>query len=522
MRNIYLSIFIILFSIPNLFSQTETKELSANSMKALFTNDGSFMHDPCVGSHGYSFKNYTSYSLIFSNKLYFGGYDQSGEFHFTGMIISDYYNDGISAGPVSNNYNDSVYIENYGSGIWKVSKSEIINHVSNYSQFGYVVQPNIKNWPANGNTSLGVDNDLAPYIDFNSNGFYDPENGDYPCIKGDEAVYLIYNDDAPSDTLQEFEKVGLEIHMMFYQYQTNDYLDSTTFMSLRLKNIGTYSYDTINIGIYSDMDVGYNQNNYIGTDSVRNLVYTYKSNVYDTTVNHPAVGLLSLDYDISYVLPYIRFSPDDFKTSPLIGSFYGQFGDSTYLHFGGSGHIGHPNTTNQLTNWAFSGNPYTGVGWSELNIDGLGGSNDGFDRRILLSQKKMQFSPFSTVKLNYAFIVNRNSTYLENTALLKLTADSVKNRYLNEIESEDCTIGLKNLSEDKDLIIYTNPASHNLVYRALNLKNEKVKLMSLNGELLNEQRILNDNTEGNFDLSSLNAGTYVISVSDITRKIVKL
>ena len=522
MKNLYLSIFIVLLNIPNSITQTEVVKLSTNSMRAIIANDASFMYYPGNASHGYSFKNDTTYSLIFSNKLYFGGYDQFGEFHFTGMTSSNYYDNDLSNGPVSNNYNDSTYIENYGSGIWKVSKQEIINHVLNYTQVGYVVPPKIQSWPANGNTSLGVDNDLAPYIDFNGNGFYDPENGDYPCIKGDEAVYLIYNDDAQNDTLTEFEKVGLEIHMMFYQYQTNDYLDSTTFMSLRIKNVGPYSYDTLNIGMYSDMDVGYSENNYIGTDSIRNLVYTYKSNPYDTTVTHPAVGLLSLDLDISYALPYFRFNYDDLKISPLIGSFDGRLGDSTLFHYGGSGYIGHPSTSSQITGWAFTGDPYTGVGWSELNIDGLGGSNDPSDRRILLTQKKTQFNPFSSMETNYAFIVNRTSTYLENTALLKRTADSVKNRYLTELENEDCTVGTKGLSDDVELIVYTNPATDNLVYRALNLKNQYVRLLSLEGELLSEQKIFEDNTLGEFDLSQLSAGIYLVSVNNISKKIVKL
>lgn len=522
MRTFYLSIFIVLLNIPFSHTQTEVVKLSTNSMRAFIANDASFMYYPGNVSHGYSFKNDTTYSLIFSNKLYFGGYDQSGEFHYTGMKSSNYYENDLSNGPVSNNYNDSAYIEDYGSGIWKISKQEIINHVLNYTQVGYVVPPKIESWPANGNASLGVDNDLAPYIDFNSNGFYDPENGDYPCIKGDEAVYLIYNDDAQNDTLSEFEKVGLEIHLMFYQYQTNDYLDSTTFMSLRLKNIGPYSYDTLNIGMFSDMDVGFSDNNYIGTDSIRNLVYTYKSHPYDTTVVHPAVGLLSLDLDISYALPYFRFYFDELKIPPLIGSFYGRLGDSTLFHYGGSGHINHPNTTSQLTNWAFTGDPYTGLGWSELNIDGLGGSSDAFDRRILLTQRKTQFNPFSSLETNYAFIVNRTSTYLENTALLKRTSDSVKNRYLAEIVNEDCSVGTKSLSDDMDIVVYTNPATDKLVYRALNLKNEFVRLISLSGQLLSEQKVLEDNTLGEFDLSHLNAGVYVVSVKNIRKKIVKL
>ncbi|MBK8414466.1 MAG: hypothetical protein IPL22_08125 [Bacteroidetes bacterium] len=38
---------------------------------------------------------------------------------------------------------------------------------------------------------------LAPFADFNSNGIYDPQNGDYPYILGDESIYSIFNDYFP-------------------------------------------------------------------------------------------------------------------------------------------------------------------------------------------------------------------------------------------------------------------------------------------------------------------------------------
>lgn len=516
MRQLYILFFICLVSSPISYAQSVKKVLSTNSMKATLSNDGSFFNNPDVGSHGYSFKADTSYSLIFHNVFYFGGYDQSGAFHFTNMGKSYEGKQDINTGPVSNNYNDSTYIEEYGAGVWQISKSEIIHHVSNYYEPGYVLSENIENWPANGDQSLGVDNDLAPYVDFNNNGFYDPENGDYPCIKGDEAVYFIYNDDVPADSSDQFEKVGLEIHMMFYQYDTNDYLDSTTFLSLRLKNTGGYSYDTLNVGQYSDMDVGFAENNYIGTDSIRQLAYTYKASIYDTTVIHPAVGMLSLDHDLSFAMPLLRFSSGNYKLSPLIGSFNGRFSDSTFLHYGGTGHINNPNTSNQRTNLAYTGNPHYNQGWTELN-------NSQGDRRLLITHKTPAFSSLSSHELNFAFIVNRSSdTHLENVSLLKVTSDSVKSKYLSDIANEDCIVGTKNNSSTSNLTIYNNPVTDKIVYKVTNLKGEKISLFTLNGDLLDQKDIHKMIQVDEFEVSHLNSGVYIVKAGSEFKKVVVL
>ena len=76
----------------------------------------------------------------------------------------------------------------------KLTKSEIDNHITNYSDPNYQVPEAIISWPAHGDIALGQNYNLAPYIDVNDNNIYDPYNGDYPCIKGDEAIYMIRND----------------------------------------------------------------------------------------------------------------------------------------------------------------------------------------------------------------------------------------------------------------------------------------------------------------------------------------
>jgi hypothetical protein len=62
---------------------------------------------------------------------------------------------------------------------------------------------------------------------------YNPADGDYPEIRGDEAVYAIMNDKS-RDTMGF--GMGIEIHLMVYQYLDGTFLDNTTFLNYRVSS----------------------------------------------------------------------------------------------------------------------------------------------------------------------------------------------------------------------------------------------------------------------------------------------
>src|SRR5205814_19665 len=73
--------------------------------------------------------------------------------------------------------------------MWKVDidtinefiKQYALGNVSNYS---YPIPYQIANWPAKG--SGNYSRSMAPFIDYNHDGNYNPFDGDYPFIKGDQ------------------------------------------------------------------------------------------------------------------------------------------------------------------------------------------------------------------------------------------------------------------------------------------------------------------------------------------------
>ena len=99
-------------------------------------------------------------------------------------------------GPYSatDSYLSADYLTKYKNNQWRCTKEEVIFHIDNHTHPNYTIPDNIANWPGNGDTTLGVAFQLAPFVDINDNGVYEPELGEYPCFKGDEAIYTILND----------------------------------------------------------------------------------------------------------------------------------------------------------------------------------------------------------------------------------------------------------------------------------------------------------------------------------------
>src|SRR5690554_5538806 len=206
--------FVFLFLIQILYGQTHTNVLNGNNIAATVSDKGRLFTNPMMNSSGYGFPSGSGNHLIYNAGFWFGGTDQNSDL----KLAANLYRGDFYRGPFSstNSYLDTAYIYAYESGIWHVKKSDIIYHIDNYNQPGYVTPKEIEEWPGNGNSSIGVAVQLAPYVDVNNNGVYEPHLGEYPCIKGDEASYQIMHDDG-EHLNSGGERIGAEVHIMVYQ-----------------------------------------------------------------------------------------------------------------------------------------------------------------------------------------------------------------------------------------------------------------------------------------------------------------
>ncbi|PWH85129.1 T9SS type A sorting domain-containing protein [Brumimicrobium oceani] len=423
----------LVFILQLVNAQQHRSTLDGNSVSATIFDEGRLFHSPNTAMPGYEFPKGSGKHLIFSGGFWFGGTNQNGELKLAAQLYGDqreFYRGSLSS---TGQYMDTAYIYNYESGIWTIKKSEVIYHIDNFDQNGYEMPEAILNWPGNGNLSIGVASQLAPYIDLNNNEIYEPHLGDYPCIKGDMASYQIMHDDGEHFS-SGGERIGAEIHMMIYQIQSNNLLDSTTFIDLKLINRGQNSFDDFRAAIFIDADVGSYGDDYIGSDPSRNLMYAYNSNNNDVGfgspnsygVNPPAVGFVCLNRDIEYSGTIFRQDLSPIPNVLDMPAEYWLLMNGRWINgdewtYGGNG-FGGTTPTQHL----FDGNPYLGTGWTELDNDGSGTPNPPGDKRMLMTTVEEFFNPGDTLVYNYAVIANRQGNYLENVQGVMNYTDSVQ------------------------------------------------------------------------------------------------
>lgn len=167
--------------------------------------------------------------------------------------------------------------------VWKLSVEELSYHKTHWWLPDYQVPDVIATWPAHGDTTHGETFELAPYVDKNENGMYEPEQGDYPVMRGDQCIFFIYNDMTGEPLESGGPKVGLEVHGMAYAFDCaqDPALWNAIFFHYDVYNRSDTVYHDTYLSLYTDFDLGNPQDDYIATDVERSMVYAYNSDEED-------------------------------------------------------------------------------------------------------------------------------------------------------------------------------------------------------------------------------------------------
>ncbi|MBI2966303.1 MAG: T9SS type A sorting domain-containing protein [Bacteroidetes bacterium] len=296
--------------------------IDVNNIKARINASGELFSDVPSSISFFEVPKGSGKTAIFASNFWIGGLDSSNQLHLAAQMYGqngfDYF-----TGPVAGNYSDSLYMNTFKK-IWKLDRENINYHRQNWNQPFYTMHLDIATWPATGNPANGEASRLAPYFDFNSNGIYDPDNGDYPLIRGNQAVYFIYNDDASLHTESNGSKLGIEIHAMVYGFDcpVNPALFNTIFINFEIINRSANNYDSVYTGIWVDFDLGNYSDDYIGCDTLLQSGFVYNGSSYDAVYGFapPAVGVTFLNVPMNHGVYYNNdmtvwgnpAAPDDF------------------------------------------------------------------------------------------------------------------------------------------------------------------------------------------------------------------
>ncbi len=245
--------------------------------------------DAIVKKAHFKYPNGSEKNTILYNALWIGGINYEDNLHLAGQRNKGHGYD-FQFGPVSNSYEGQNFFKKWNR-VWKLNKEDIDYHKNNYWHEGYTPIPAISEWPGNGDVSNGQEEQIAPYYDKNNNGIYEPLLGDYPLIRGDQCILFIYNDDRPH-TETNGNRMKIEIHGMAYEYDQpeSDVLNNTVFVHYDLYNRSDNTFYNTYLGTFTETDLGYAWDDYIGSNVALSSYYTYNGLLYDGSTEPYAYG----------------------------------------------------------------------------------------------------------------------------------------------------------------------------------------------------------------------------------------
>jgi hypothetical protein len=262
--------------------------LNINNVSALINSYGNQFWNAPDGNHFVVPKSGNNSSL-FNFSMWIAGADVNGHFYLAAeryrMSGQDFY-----SGPFSI-VTPPDFVKKW-SRVWKLRRSEIEYHKSHWWLNGYTPIEAIATWPGNGNPQYGQMDTLAPYKDVDGNGLYNPMKGDYPVIRGDMAVFSIYNDYTGLHTETQGTPIHLEVHSMAYAFdcQEDSALWNTVFLHLDLYNRAPFNYLDCAVGFFIDGDLGSAWDDYVSTDVSRGSINFYNGTDFDGTPAFPGYG----------------------------------------------------------------------------------------------------------------------------------------------------------------------------------------------------------------------------------------
>ena len=274
-------------ALASMAQQPPISHLEINNVFPTILGDGTYFipqREIHVGDEwGDTYYNCTTWEVpagsgkqtIFQHALWFGGLDAADDLHLAayrfGQVGQDYWLGPLRTSDGSIDWMTSVKYHH----IWNLTREEIDQFVANHGNAGYQVPEDILTWPAHGDEGYAAN--LAPFVDVNGDGRYNPTDGDYPDIKGDQCLFFIFNDSFKEHTESAGGKLGLEVHAMVYACNApnDEALNNTVFVNYKCFNRSANDYHDTYLGLWTDWDVGYGWDDFVGCDVQRNSCFAY-------------------------------------------------------------------------------------------------------------------------------------------------------------------------------------------------------------------------------------------------------
>ena len=554
MKPLLKSLSLLVFSLAfTAQGQIAYETLDINNVKARVYANGNLFWDG-NGAH-FEVPAGSGQNRLSAANLWLGGVAASAH-----IAAQRYGNNGVEDyhfGPVSS-INDSTQIphDSTYNRVWKVNRYDIEEfkyHMQNPgADPNYTIPPSILDWPAHGRNYPPYNEDffLAPFFDINGDGTYNPLDGDYPNIKGDQALFIMFND-YKTHEVTGAEPLKFDIQAMVYAFDCDTIPEwsDAVFINYRIVNAKVWSYFDTYFGFWADVNFsGPGTTNEIQSDVLRSSYFALDGNDQSVTsvtvLAGPHQGMDGLDNAVGInpgeslhgvgfgdgIVDNERMGMNslmihDLSPSPTgvpsTGVDYYNYmrsvwRDGTHLYYGGSGYDPNPGPQSLMTNYMYDAgsNPYLLGGlpvWSDQSP-----TNDY--RNVVAGTGPITLVPGDWDEFDLAIVhtAEPNSDLVNNFFKARQTIDKTRAFFADGFGScASFSVGIPEEEETLEFQVFPNPSDGylNLSGSALD-SGGSLEIYSVSGQLQRTVR-LNGPIE-NLDVSDLAAGLYLLQLTNET------
>jgi hypothetical protein len=241
-----------------------------NQIYADVTNNGLFLDYHISGDSALEWPTGTGAHSIFQSALWMGA-TVNGSIR---AIVGDYTQD-MGPGPWGGDPLSAVH------RIYKIEKSMLASPLD-YADF--------QEWPVD----FG-----APWVDVDGDGVYTPLPGgtDHPEFLGDQVLWFVSNDGDPAYKLNfGTSPLNVEIQTTMFGFDRPDVFGDMVFLKQLIVNKGSDDLVDTYMGLWSDPDLGYAGDDFVGCDVALGMGYVWNDGV-DSVYDNLSIGTPAAGYD---------------------------------------------------------------------------------------------------------------------------------------------------------------------------------------------------------------------------------
>lgn len=494
--------------------------MDVNNIKAASLVHGDMWSNPATSLDACEFPKGSGLNIMGASALWMGGYDDVGNLHVAAATYRQTGND-YWPGPLDNNNTSSYATSQKWAKIWKVNYSDIQTFLSTSTHTVDNTPASILTWPGTGNIYAAGNNgdslistmlsgaSYAPFVDVNQDGIYEPLQGDYPKMMGDQMLWWMYNDNTTPHTETLSPAFKFEVHVCAYAYHRNTLIDNVIYYQYDIINKSSNTYNSFRVGQFADVDLGYSFDDFVGFDSTFRMGFVYNGEENDSTQNP---SILSYGTHIPMAgITMLHLPGDDGANLLKVKSFLTYNNDYSTNGNPGNGaqynyYLRQENLSGAPNNQSY----YLNDPFAECDSSHLPG-----DRRIVMATDDMVFMPGEVKTVVMALVTTNPDTghACPGMTLPDLTAvaDTAWGVYNNPLPP----LGIQTVTAQSSAIsLYPNPVSDVLQVKYDGLQNGYLVITDVSGRAIISITLKGNNGKQTIDLHQVAAGMYLYRITD--------